>query len=190
MRAHRSSQQGGAALDEEVRWGARGAGALTLRVTKKYSPGESCRKRTPVEATGASKNLTSWLAYAKQSKMQAPTAPTLIKTRWRSSSRWSHTLISTSSGSSSLSGNRNVCSGDAASRSRRVVAGRYVSSQKSGGSSAPPTTSAAEADTARAPSAQEIHRGGPARSGHAEQKAPKRAWSFICSTRHTGVKIL
>jgi hypothetical protein len=142
-----------------VWWEARGAGALTLRVTKKYSPGESCRKRTPVEATGASKNLTSWLAYAKQSRMQAPTAPTLTKTRWRSSSRWSHTLISTSSGSSSLSGNRNVCSGDAASRSRRVVAGRYVSSQKSGGSSAPPTTSAAEADTARGPSAQETHRG-------------------------------
>jgi hypothetical protein len=50
----------------------------TLKVVKKNSPGESCRKRTPLVATGASRNTTRSLEKQKHTMMatSAARAPT------------------------------------------------------------------------------------------------------------------
>ena len=61
----------------------------TLSVVKKNSPGDSCRKRTPWLATGASRNTTRSLDTAKQVSTATPAASAPISTRSRSSSRWS-----------------------------------------------------------------------------------------------------
>ena len=86
-----------------------------LKVVKKNSPGESCRKRTPCSATGASRKMISSLLYVKQTSTatSAARAPTI--TRSRSSSRWSHMGICRSLGSSALSGYRNFCTAERSS---------------------------------------------------------------------------
>lgn len=60
---------------------------FTLRVVKKNSPGDSCRKRTPWELTGASRSIIKSLEKAKQPKIAAPTAKTETNILWRSSSK-------------------------------------------------------------------------------------------------------
>ena len=79
----------------------------TLTVVKKYSPGPSCKNRTPSLATGASRKMTRSLAKQKHSKMAAAHAPAETNARSRSSSRCSQTVMFTSSGSWSSPGYRN-----------------------------------------------------------------------------------
>mmetsp|Transcript_2118 Transcript_2118/g.5653 ORF Transcript_2118/g.5653 Transcript_2118/m.5653 type:complete len:246 (+) Transcript_2118:495-1232(+) len=81
----------------------------TLSDVKKYSPGESCRNRTPCSATGASRKTTSSFAKQKHARMAKPVMRAAMSTRSRSSSRCSHTVISSSESSSSGSGARNFC---------------------------------------------------------------------------------
>ena len=79
----------------------------TFTVVKKYSPGPSCRNRTPISLTGFSRNMTKSFAKQKQSKIPAATAPDEMSALSRSSSKCSQIDISTSSGSSSSPGYRN-----------------------------------------------------------------------------------
>ena len=75
----------------------------TLTVVK-YSPGPSCKNRTPCDATGSSKKIVKSLAKQKHTRINAPTATALTNARSLSSSRCSQIVIDTSSGSSSSPG--------------------------------------------------------------------------------------
>lgn len=77
---------------------------LTLMVVKKNSPGESCRKRTPCCATGASRKTTKSFEKAKHVSTAVKAARAATMTRSLSSSRWSQIGIEKSSGRSSGSG--------------------------------------------------------------------------------------
>eukprot|EP00982_Pelagococcus_subviridis_P002846 21948-Pelagococcus_subviridis.AAC.2 len=76
----------------------------TFTVVKKYSPGPSCRNRTPSSATGASRNKTRSFAKQKHRRIMTVTAALEISARSRSSSRCSQMLMETSSGSWSSPG--------------------------------------------------------------------------------------
>ena len=68
----------------------------TLSVVKKYSPGDSCRKRTPCATTGSSKSTTRSLEKQKQARIEKPATMAARNTRSRSSSKCSQMDISTS----------------------------------------------------------------------------------------------